>query len=101
GTAFQAADPVGPADQRGGCLQHQNGGRGRIGFDLAADFQAVDVGQLHVQQDEIGHLLPHGLQRVHTGGRLDDVKSGELENARLCVASTVVVVNVQNEVWGT
>jgi hypothetical protein len=52
GAAFQAADLVGAPGQRGRGLQHQHHRAVGVGLDAAADLDAVDVGELDVQQDQ-------------------------------------------------
>jgi hypothetical protein len=52
--AVQPLDPVPGHSERGGQVEHRDGGGGRVRLDLLAHLEPVRVGQVHVEDDEIG-----------------------------------------------
>jgi hypothetical protein len=66
GAAFQPLGAIVVAHEVGGVLQDRDVGGDRVGLESPADLVAVDIGQVHVQQDDIG-LFGRAAQGLSTG----------------------------------
>nr|GFD56361.1 hypothetical protein [Tanacetum cinerariifolium] len=90
------ADLVGAPGQGGRGLQHQHGRAVGVGLDAAADLEAVDVGELDVEQHQRHVAAARDRQRIGAVGSLDHLEPGALQDPGLGVAGAVVVVDIQD-----
>jgi hypothetical protein len=82
---------------RGRRLQHDDLGGGGSLLDPARELAAVQVWQAHVQQDQRGHALGDELHGRGAGRGLDDLVSGQPQDAAFHITRGVVVVDVEDE----
>jgi CheY-like chemotaxis protein len=76
--------------------RHDDRGPVAAGGQPRRDLEAVDPGQLDVEQDDIGPQLAHGLERALAVGRhADDVEAAGLEDAPRDFTEAPVVVDDQ------
>ena len=59
---------------------HKNIGRGRVGLDSPAHFNAVDIRQDQIQQDQVRLLLRHQPETLMTGQRAHHFVSGRFQH---------------------
>jgi hypothetical protein len=76
-------------------VQHRRAGGGRMRLNAAADLEAVDVGQVPVEHDEVG-LLRRQAEGVVAGGRFQHLEAFAAEDAAKQAAVGVVVIDEQN-----
>jgi len=69
GAAVEPPHAIPAVPERGGDLEHADARGPRLVLDLAADFEAVDVGEVDVEDHEGRLFLGEG-QRLLTGPRL-------------------------------
>ena len=87
-------------DKRRGDMKHRDRGRRRIGLDAPADLEAVDVGQLDIEDDQVGQGgdQPQGL--AARGGLLDlETRPDERLGDRVALGG--IVVDEQDEGLGS
>ena len=92
GPGLQADHDVERVAARG---QHDDRDR-RFAADLAGDLQAVEAGEHHVEQDEVGPLRPESRQPVAAVGRGDDAEAGPAQAERRDLADRRVVLDQQD-----
>src|SRR5262245_27629727 len=78
-------------------LEHEDGGRLEIAFDAPADLVAADVGQLHVEDHEVGSLAAHGPESFVAGAGLHHPVARLDEHAGDGVAVRDLVVDDEDE----
>jgi hypothetical protein len=65
----------------------------RIGFDPPADFKSIDIGEFHIEYDQIGVSIDKP-QGFFATGRLQDFKTGLLEDATHGIAARLIIIDV-------
>ena len=80
GPAFQSLRFVRARHVAGAQVQDGDRGQGRVALDAPTHFQPADVGQLYIQQNQIGTLLRQ-LQGFLARSRLPDIVAGFLQGA--------------------
>ncbi len=97
GTVVQRLDPVARVAGRSRRMQDQRAAALRVVLDDAADVQAVDVRQLHVEQHQVRRIAAHQRQRRLAGRRFQHRIVRSAQDAALDVARALVVVDHQHQ----
>ena len=79
----------------GGLLDDRDRARDRVALEAPADLEAVDIGERHVEDDQIGRE-PGEPERVAAGRGLADVVAGVRENPGRRVARVGPVIDHEN-----
>ena len=96
GARVQRVDAVALLRERRRDLQDQDRRGERVGLELARDLDAAQVGELHVEQDQIRRVGARARERVGARRRLGHQESRLPQHARLGVEPDLVVVDVQD-----
>ena len=95
GATLQAVHLVAGGTIGRGEVEHGNRGRPAVGLESSAHLEAVDVGQHHIEENEVGALLG-AVQRFAARGGALDLEPGALQLQGRESSDVVVVVHDQD-----
>src|ERR1043166_4401892 len=72
---------------------------GGVGLDLAAQFNAIEVGQHDIEQDQVRRLDSGQIQTLSTRRGLENPKAGALQQVRDAEQHHRVVIYNENLCW--
>ena len=92
---FDAVDAIGKIGLSGD-QHHRSQARRRVGFQLAADFEAVHERHRHIEKNDIGFLSMNGSQRRGAVGSEYDIVAVGAEDPMKERADTLLVIGDQH-----
>ena len=92
--------PVLRARVGGGHLEDGDGRSRRVRLEPPRDLEAVDVGKLHVEHDDVGHVRVHAAEGLLARARLLHAEARLMQGARHRVPRELVVVDDEDHAGG-